>query len=207
MDLSDKRDLRWFSEIIRDLRAAAPTHEPLLVGAMIFATSRLEAPSASRERTTSFWTSVSRNATVRSFCTSLTYSCPTSANKLVPAPFPRFPTSSPHLFPGTFSSFLTNRDLDGAVQTPPTVAAQMQPAGIPLQVRHDLPMGILHPDVAIIELVVGSGERDDELRVQVRRAELGDRVHEEHAQRCGANTLICSAFFSRASARRSPCAR
>jgi predicted nucleotidyltransferase len=34
MDLSDKQDLRWFSEIIRDLRAAAPAHEPLLVGAM-----------------------------------------------------------------------------------------------------------------------------------------------------------------------------
>ena len=34
MDLSDKRDLRWFSDIVRDLHAAAPTHEPLLVGAM-----------------------------------------------------------------------------------------------------------------------------------------------------------------------------
>ena len=34
MDLSDKQDLRWFSDIVRDIHAAAPTHEPLLVGAM-----------------------------------------------------------------------------------------------------------------------------------------------------------------------------
>ena len=33
MDLSDKRDLLWLSELIRDLRDAAPLHDPLLVGA------------------------------------------------------------------------------------------------------------------------------------------------------------------------------
>ncbi len=34
MDLSDKRDLLWLSELVRDLRQAAPAHEPLMVGAM-----------------------------------------------------------------------------------------------------------------------------------------------------------------------------
>lgn len=34
MDLSNKRDLRWISEVVRDLHAAAPSHAPLLVGAV-----------------------------------------------------------------------------------------------------------------------------------------------------------------------------
>ena len=34
MDLSDKNDLLWLSELVRDLRQAAPAHEPLMVGAM-----------------------------------------------------------------------------------------------------------------------------------------------------------------------------
>jgi len=34
MDLSDKRDLLWLSELVRDLRQASPAHDPLLVGAM-----------------------------------------------------------------------------------------------------------------------------------------------------------------------------
>lgn len=34
MDLSDKEDLRWLSELIRDIRSAAPSHDPLMVGAM-----------------------------------------------------------------------------------------------------------------------------------------------------------------------------
>lgn len=34
MDLSDKDGLRWLSQLVSDLRAAAPDHEPLLVGAM-----------------------------------------------------------------------------------------------------------------------------------------------------------------------------
>ena len=34
MDLSAKSDLLWLSELVRDLRQAAPAHEPLMVGAM-----------------------------------------------------------------------------------------------------------------------------------------------------------------------------
>lgn len=34
MDLSDNADLRWLSELIRDIRSAAPDHDPLMVGAM-----------------------------------------------------------------------------------------------------------------------------------------------------------------------------
>lgn len=34
MDLSDNADLRWVSELIRDIRSAAPNHDPLMVGAM-----------------------------------------------------------------------------------------------------------------------------------------------------------------------------
>lgn len=34
MDLSDKNDLLWLSELVRDLRQAAPAHEALIVGAM-----------------------------------------------------------------------------------------------------------------------------------------------------------------------------
>ena len=34
MDLSDKNDLQWLSELVGDLRRVAPAHEPLMVGAM-----------------------------------------------------------------------------------------------------------------------------------------------------------------------------
>lgn len=34
MDLSDKGGLLWLSDLIRDIRSAAPNHDPLLVGAM-----------------------------------------------------------------------------------------------------------------------------------------------------------------------------
>ncbi len=34
MDLSDKKDLIWLSDLIRDLRGAAPDCNPMVVGAM-----------------------------------------------------------------------------------------------------------------------------------------------------------------------------
>lgn len=34
MDLSDKEDLRWLSQLVGDIRSAAPDHDPLMVGAM-----------------------------------------------------------------------------------------------------------------------------------------------------------------------------
>ena len=43
MDLSDNEDLIWLSELVRDVRAAAPELNPLLVGAMACARIELDA--------------------------------------------------------------------------------------------------------------------------------------------------------------------